>query len=207
MRFNSVTPVFGMRGTGKTLYELGSKYSSSKGDENLNITGKIEIALQSKKKVLIIDTLDHPAYKKIPILLQKDATKFNQGVGRIICYPDDMVKLVSYINKQSNYNNTFIVFEDAGKYTEKTLPRAFKQLIADTKQRNIDIDFLYHAWSDAPNDIFRKGIDFIQIFKTQDSPLTKKNFIRDFDLVWDSYKKVKDNPIRFYSVSLDVRTN
>jgi hypothetical protein len=103
-------------------------------------------------------------------------------------------------------NNTFIVFEDAGKYTEKNLPPEFKRLIMDSKQKNIDILFMYHCFIDTPANIFTKA-DFIQLFKTEDSPRVRKNNLRLFDKVEDTYLRVKKHPSRFYGEYIDTRTN
>lgn len=206
-RFNTVGIVMGKRGTGKTLFVLGSKHSAKAADAKLNILGIMETELKNGFKVLFIDVMDHPSYTKIPILTQANFSKWNKGIVRIIQRPDDVVKLVDLINESPHLNNTFIVFEDPGKYTEKNLPKPFKRLIAETKQRNIDIVFMYHCWMDTPSDIFRKGIDYIQLFKTEDSPKSRKENLRLYDKILAVYDEVKTNPAPFYGKYIDTRTN
>lgn len=206
MRFNLVGLVIGQRGTGKTLFVMGSKYSAKTSDQALNIPGLFDIAQRSGKKVLIIDTLDHPAYRSIPLLQQKDFSKWNSGIVRTYLEPDDIHKLVDKINTSPHMNNTMIIFEDAGKYTEKTLPRPFKRLIIDSKQRNIDIIFMYHCFIDTPSNIFTKS-DFIQLFKTEDSPVVRKNNLRLFEKVLTAYEEVKNHGNNFYGKYIDTRTN
>jgi len=157
-------------------------------------------------KVLIIDTLDHPAYRKIAILEQKNFLKWNQGPVRVFMEPDDIVLFVDMINKSQHMNNTLIVFEDAGKYTGSQIPKPFKRLIIDSKQRNIDIIFMYHCFIDTPTNIFTKS-DFIQLFKTEDSPIVRKNNLRLFDKVLATYEEIKNNPSNFYGKYIDTRTN
>lgn len=206
-RFNQVGLILGMRGTGKSLYMLGSKYSAKAGDEKLNIAGLIDTQLQNKFKVFVVDTLDHPSYRKIGILKAKDIHKFKKGVVRVFMEPEKILQLVNYINSAPNFNNTFIVFEDAGKYTENKLPKPFKRLIADSKQRNIDILFMYHCWADTPQDVFRKGLDYIQLFKTEDSPVVRKNNLRLFDNIMAAHNEVAKNSNRFYGKYIDTSTN
>lgn len=204
-RLNTVGTIIGQRGTGKSLFFLGSRFSSKPADKSLNIPGVIEYPLKNGQKILIIDTLDHPAYRGIPTLKPNQFAAFKRGVARTWLEPDNIVKLVDKINQAPHFNNTTIVFEDAGKYTERTLPRPFRRLIIDSKQRNIDLLFMYHAWVDTPGDIFTKS-DYIQLFKTEDSPEVRKHKIRLFEKVQRAYTEVQKHPSRFYSKFIDTRT-
>ena len=206
MRFNQVGIIIGQRGTGKSLFVLGSKYSAKPDDKKLNIPGILDIYLRKGMKVLIIDTLDHPAYRSIPIIKQDKFKKWNKGIVRTFLEPDDIAGLVNLINTSPHLNNTCIIFEDAGKYTDKSLPKPFKRLIIDSKQRNIDIVFMYHCFIDTPTNIFTKS-DFIQLFKTEDSPEVRKNNIRLFDKVLNAWTDVRKNKSNFYGRFIDTRTN
>lgn len=206
MRFNQVGIIIGQRGTGKSLFVLGSNHSAKAEDKSLKIPGILDIYTRKSMKVLIIDTLDHPAYRSIPIIKQSQFSKWNKGIVRTFLEPDDIKSLVNLINISPHLNNTCIIFEDAGKYTEKVLPKPFKRLIIDSKQRNIDIVFMYHCFIDTPTNIFTKS-DFIQLFKTEDSPLVRKNNIRLFDKVLKAYEDVKQNKNNFYGKFIDTRTN
>lgn len=207
MRFNLVGLIIGQRGTGKSLFVLGSKYTAREQDKNLGIAGVIDTYLVKKKmKVLIIDTLDHPSYRSIEVLKQSDFKKFKTGIKRIYLEPDNVLKLVNYINQSPHMNNTLIVFEDAVKYTGARLDNYFKRLIADSKQRNIDIIFMYHCFIDTPSNIFTKS-DFIQLFKTEDNPYVRKNTLRLFDKILNAYEIVKSNANNFYGKYIDTRTN
>lgn len=206
MRFNQVGIIIGQRGTGKSFFLLGSKWSAKPGDDQLNKQGILEIYEKKNMKVLIVDTLDHPSYRKVPIIDQKNFPKWNSGVVRTIIDPDDAKNLVTYLDNAKNALNSLIVFEDAGKYTEKNLPPAFKRLIINSKQKNIDIIFMYHCFIDTPSNIFTKS-DFIQLFKTEDSPLVRKNNIRLFDKVYNAYEQVNNHPNSFEGRYIDTRTN
>jgi hypothetical protein len=206
-RFNSIIAAIGMRGTGKTLFFLGSKYAVKMEDKKLNIPGVFEIYEKKKMKILIIDTLDHPSYKNIGILSPAQFLKFNSGISRAYMEPEKILQLVNQINKTAHFNNTLLVFEDAGKYTDKILPKVFNRLIIDSKQRNIDIIFIYHSWSHTPNDVFRKGLDAIQLFKTSDAPKVRQNYLPEYDKVYKAFEDVKNNGNNFYSKFIELRTN
>lgn len=206
MRFNLVGSIIGQRGTGKSLFLLGSKYSAKQDDATLKIPSLIDIAIANKMKVLILDTLDHPTYRRIPVLDQKHFNKFKSGVARTWCEPDNMMTLVRLINQSKHLNNTFIVFEDAGKYTGKNLTKPLVRLIADSKQRNIDIAFMFHCWIDTPGDIFTKS-DYIQLFKTEDKPYVRRNKISQYDKIEKIDLEVKAHPNRFYGKYIDTRTS
>lgn len=205
-RFNNVGVIIGGRGTGKTLYVLGSKFTAREEDKKLNIPSVIDLQLRQGFKVLIIDTLDHPSYRKIKILSPAEFLKFKGGVARVYMNPDKVLKLVDEINTNPKMNNTFFIFEDAGKYTEYKLPPTFKRLIADSKQRNIDVLFIYHCWSDTPNDVFKKGCDFIQLFKTTDGPEIRKSYLPEFEMVNSAFLSVKSNSSRFATKFINTST-
>lgn len=206
MRFNKVGAILGQRGTGKSLFILGSKLSAKIEDKDLNLKGLIESYVKSTIiKVLIIDTIDHPLYKKIPVLPQNKFKMWNSGIVRIFLQPELINNLVDLINKSPHMNNTFIIFEDATKYTESKLPKVFKRLIADSKQRNIDIIFLYHSWGQTPLDLFR-NMDFIQLFKTKDSPKMRENSIIDYNEVEQMFNEIKSSDNNFISKFIDTST-
>lgn len=206
MRFNLVGIVIGQRGTGKSLFVTGSKYTSKTEDVKLNIPGLFDTYLNKKNmKVLVVDTLDHPAYRKLPVIKQPDFKKWNAGAVRIFMEPDNIKKLVNLINRSPDLNNSLIIFEDAGKYTGKILPDEFKRLIIDSKQRNIDIIFMYHCFIDTPSNIFTKS-DFIQLFKTEDTPHVRKNNLRLFDKVLKCHSEVNQHESKFFGKFIDTRT-
>jgi hypothetical protein len=206
MRFNKVGAILGQRGTGKSLFILGSKFSAKNEDKNLGIKGLIEAYQKSSiKKILIIDTIDHPLYKNIPILPKDKFKIWNSGIVRIYLQPELINGLVDLINKSTHLNNTFIIFEDATKYTESKLPKVFKRLIADSKQRNIDIIFLYHSWGQTPLDLFR-NMDFIQLFKTKDTPKIRENSIIDYNDVLTIFNEIKESDNNFMSRFIDTST-
>lgn len=195
---NSVGIVIGRRGTGKTVFV--------KGDRALKAPGLIGLFPKKGMKVLIVDTIDHPSYRDIPILKQKEFKTWNSGVKRIFLEADGILSLVDLINRSPHMNNTFIVFEDAVKYLGKNIPKIFTRLLADSKQRNIDILFLYHCFMDTPGDIFTKS-DYLYILKTHDSPKCRENKIGMYSAVYKAHVEVMRNPSQYFGKFVDIRTS
>lgn len=203
-RFNKITGIFGIRGTGKTLYMLGSKLSANQSDKALNKTGILDVYRKLNKKVLIIDTLDHTSYRNIPFLKPSQLNSFNSGIYRIIIKGKDIDKLNKMLCQSKNIWNSVLVYEDAKKLTGDKADDYLIELMGDSKQKNIDIFFMYHNFSECPKDVFRK-LDFIKCFKTKDSPDTRKDIIGgDYIDVMKVYNSVKNNPNRFYSELIDL---
>jgi hypothetical protein len=208
-RFNLVGALLGQRGTGKTLFVLGSKYSAKPEDKKLAVRGLIDIPLSNKMKVLIILTVDHPAYRHIPLLNQKDYFRFKSGIARIIIKPrqaNELFDLIGDEQRSAHMNNTFIICEDAKKYTGKNLSPTLEGLIIDSKQRNIDMIFMYHCFVDTPGDLFTK-MDFVQLFKVEDNPEVRRGKISKFNKFIAAYEEVSRHPSQFHSVFIDTRND
>lgn len=163
-RTNKVCVILGRRNSGKTLYLIGNKI--------YNLVGLLNIYLKKGLKVLIIDTLDHGHYKNVPVMALNKLKYFTTGIARIFLPPDDIPKLAKYINSLPNMWNSLIVFEDAVKHTFKNVSKPLRELLIDSKQKNIDVVLMYHSWMQIPADLYNM-IDFIECFKTNDSPKTR----------------------------------
>lgn len=195
-RFNKIVGIFGRRGTGKTVFTIG--------DKALNIKGLINFYLSKNIKVLIIDTFDHPKYRHIPILPQSKLNTWRIGVYRIIIKAEDIAKLNYVLNQSPAIWNSCLIYEDAKKHTSKTIDKSLVSLLGDSKQKNIDIFFMYHNFGECPVDLFRK-LDYIQCFKTMDSPLCRKAHMSSyFDHAMDVYNRVKNHKSEFYSELIDT---
>jgi hypothetical protein len=159
-RLNLICLILGIRGSGKTTYLL-----------------KLLAAYITRgTKILIIDTIDHPSYRHIPVMDLKKLKDFKSGVYRVWVRAEDMPKLNYLINSLPNMWNTLLVYEDAYKHTGKNVDKSLKQLIGDSKQKNIDIIFMYWSWMQAPGDLYRM-LDVIECFKTKDSPEARKSYM------------------------------
>lgn len=190
-RFNAIGAIFGQRGTGKTDY--------LRGNPQHNLEGLMNIYPKYKNmKVLIIDTFDHPSYSNVPVLKPDEFKKWQSGIYRIFTYAEDIPKLNRFINSSPSIYNTLLVYEDAYKHTSGKVDKSLRQILADSKQKNIDIVFMYHSFAQAPPDIYRL-IDYIELFKTKDSPKCRESFMPGyFDEAMKVYNSVKQNKNTFY---------
>lgn len=204
-RFNKVTAIIGGRGSGKTLFTMGSNYISKAEDQALKLPGLFDLYLGVKKtKVLIIDTFDHPAYRNIPVMPMDKLEQWKSGIFRILIQPDDISKLCRVLNKLDSIWNTAIFFEDAYKHTYKTVSKPLSQLCGDSKQKNIDIFFMYWAYGMAPPDLYRL-LDYIECFKTNDSPQCRKDYMPAyFNKAMAIYNEVTSNKFQFAHKTIDT---
>jgi hypothetical protein len=195
-RQNKINMILGRRGSGKTDYLRGNPKHQLPGFFNLYLNRGI--------KVLIVDTFDHPSYSDVPIIARKDFGKFKKGVARIIINRKDIGKLAEFLNNHDNTYNTLIVFEDAVKHTDTRIDPNLMQLLIDTKQKNIDVIFMYHSWAQAPLDLYRV-VNYIQLFKTKDHPQTRQSAMPDYyDVALKIYNRVKNDPFPFRNLLIDT---
>lgn len=189
VRFNKIVLLLGARGTGKTTFLIG--------DKTKKIPGLLNIYLKKDIKILIVDTDDHPHYRHVPILNKKDFLKFKKGIARIIINPDDINNFCRFLSDSNNQWNTCIVWEDARKHSEKSICKELNRLMANTKQQNIDMFFMYHSFGETPKDIYRK-LDYINLFKTMDTPDERKDVTSSyFKKLNAAHKTIMASPNRF----------
>ncbi len=163
MAFNKIYAIVASRGQGKTPLIRGGKYEQ----------GLAKVFLNKGMSVLILDTLDHPAYRDIPTLHPDNYNLLSEkpGIYRTLANRDDMQEV---IKKLKDVWNTFIVFEDAYKYIGNQLNKDFRTVIADSKQQNNDLAFMFSCWKWVPDDLVRQT-NYYSVFKTADSPEEKKH--------------------------------
>lgn len=186
-RLNKVITLIGTRGTGKTtkMKKVIEAYLKA------NPTGKI----------LVVDTLDHPSYRDIkPITIEQLQRWLPTKGGYFRLYGSNTTEIMECISKF--FFNGLLIFEDASKYIGSRLDDNVKAFILDSKQKNLDIVFMFHSWGFVPNDLFRLT-DAITIFKTQDTPFQKKNFL-PFELIEKPYKQIKDSQDRFINKTVEL---
>lgn len=193
-RTNVVAAIFGKRSTGKTLY--------LKGSDEFKLKGFLKNYLNRGMKVLIVDTLDHPSYRDIPIIKPEQIKEWKKGCYRIIYPRHKMPELCNIISE--DLWNCLVVFEDAHKHQKNKLDDSVMALIGDSKQKNVDILFMYHNWALAPKDLYRY-LDFIEVFKTKDHPICRKDDMPGYyETALTVYEKVKKHPSRFYHLMVDT---
>lgn len=166
---NKIITVIGARGTGKTPFILGGDFEE----------GIANIYLKKRMSTLIIDEIDHPKYRHVPLLLPKDYGKLNSspGIYRTVCSIQHMDNLNHKIANEKLIWNTLIVYEDCPKYVPKVFRRDIElTLLGNSKQQNVDLCFIAWNWSDTPPDLLKKT-NLIAVFKTSDGPEVRENCI------------------------------
>ncbi len=156
--FNRIFTITGDRGTGKTPFIMG-------GDFEEGIAKKY---LRKNMSVLVLDTLDHPKYRSLPTILPKDYKKLSESPGayRTLASPKNMQKVIESLNKVWN---TLIVFEDCYKYMRNSFSDEMRVVVADSKQQNNDLVYMFACWAWVPLDLCRIT-DYYVVFPTSDSP-------------------------------------
>jgi len=190
-RINYITTIVSGRGTGKTTF----------------VKEFIPVYLKQNKKVLIVDTFDHPSYSDVPLIKPTDLKRWKKnaaGVKRIIVNPSSIDEDTECINQ--HVSNCLIVFEDCKKYIGTKLPSAISQLIIDSKQLNNDIFFLYHAWGWISLDILRTS-DFMVVGKTKDSPEMRKQYLGGaYAECLKAYQKVQQHQSNYFRITVNIQS-
>ena len=173
-RINNVSVVIGRRGTGKTTYirQLIEAYRKA----------------LPYQKILVADTLDHPAYRDIASI-DIDLLKRWKGPNVYRIYGSNTDEILQTIN--TSLYNALVVFEDASKYIRRQLSDEVRSFILDSKQKNLDLIFLFHGFSYVPPEMFRV-IDNIVLFRCDD-PSYRKNDIVAFDEVKAAYERIMNS--------------
>lgn len=196
--FNIVNLILGERKTGKTVFTVGEK-------EKQLPAQIIPPYVERGLKVLIVDTLDHPSYQHIPVIRQSQINnRWKKGVYRTFVNFTEMNKLMLHLNAD-NFFNGAIIFEDAYKHQRLKLTPACAALIGDSKQKNVDLHFMYHSWKFVPKDLITY-LDYIEYFKVRTAPGDREeDSLGDrFPEVLECHNRVAANPNRFYHESICV---
>ena len=159
-------------------------------------TGKTTVAKEmldaSKKKHIVVDMQDHPAYRHLPIITLDQIAQRPKFNCRVLTR--EPYKAIAEINE--HIYNMNIVLEDARRYIQAHVPRHIEEFIINHKQHNTDIIMMFHSLRQIPTFVVDLQ-DRIVLFHTKD----KYNYILNkFDEdVADVHKKVNDsaNPYEY----------
>lgn len=187
MRTNKVSIVVGTRGTGKTDY----------------IKNGLVLSIGNRKQ-LIVDTFDSPVWHNLETFLnpsQKNIIVPSMpleklaywSTGRYRIFSSDTDFIMGLITNHA-YNCT-IVFEDATKYIGSKLTKDMRFFVLDSKQKDLDLIFIFHSLGQIPSDLIRVA-DNITLFKTNDRKVPSKI---DFPEIEKAFISVNKNASRFYN--------
>src|SRR5690554_2176671 len=166
-RTNKVILVAGTRGTGKTDFIKNLLASVSK----------------SFVKSLVVDTFDNPPWRDLstwdhperldtfPVIPLDKFPLWKKGIGRI--YSSNTREMMSII--QAHARNTFIVFEDATRYIGSKITDDVNNFVLDSKQKNLDLVFVFHSLTSIPPDLVRIA-DILVLFKTNEGKISDAKY-------------------------------
>lgn len=160
--------VAGTRGTGKTDFLKDLLYVSKQGF----------------RKQLVVDTFDsdvwhnlktfvnpHQVNVPVRVLPVEKFQYWSQGLYRM--FSSDTELMMSEI--QQHATNCQIIFEDATKYVGSVLTKDMKKFVLDSKQKNLDLIFVFHSLASIPPDLVRVA-DTLTLFKTNEGDPSKVKY-------------------------------
>lgn len=168
MRTNKVILIVGNRGTGKTDF----------------VKNLIRSQMQTFPKQLIVDTFDSDVWHNlqtwnhpegfntiVPVIQGKDLGRWRKGIARM--FSADVKLMLAFI--QEKVKNTFLVFEDATKYVGSRLTDDMRKFVLDSKQKNLDIVFIFHSLASIPPELVRVS-DILVLFKTNEGKVSETKY-------------------------------
>lgn len=182
-RLNKLITVVGAKGTGKSVF--------TNNDDPAYDPGLIQRWMKARKgrpdeRVLIIDTVDHPSYRKFQIIEPEHIPAFKKGIKRVIVNKTKFDRLFKILQGQTNI---MVVCEDSTKYirNNEKISDDLNDYMTNIKQFNVDLVFIYHSIGMINLDIARMT-DLLVLFKSPDPPSNGK--FGQLKTVRDAYEKV-----------------
>jgi hypothetical protein len=139
-----------------------------------------------------MDTFDNPGYSLFANI-DTDLLKRWRLPNTYRIFGSDTDSIFATI--QTHFYNGLVVFEDASKYIRRQLSDDVRKFILDSKQKNIDLIFVFHGFSYAPPEMWRI-VDAVTLFKC-DNPAYRKTDIVNFDQVEQAWNEVMCDPNQF----------
>lgn len=182
-RINKVSLIVGGRGQGKTDFTK-------------------DLIFPLKKKRIICDTFDSPPWHNfktfhhperegevIPIVSIDEIKSSDKSAVRIVSSDTDAI----FDAIQKNAWNSVVVIEDATRFISRQVDANVRKFVLDTKQRNLDLIFIFHSLTDLPPDLIRWS-DYLTLFKTNESFTSYLRSKIPNQLIEKAFMKVKSMP-------------
>jgi hypothetical protein len=165
-RPNKITLSVGARGTSKTTAVTGNK--------QFNVPSLAEKYIKKGMSVLILDLMDHPAYRGLVEDLAPGTNflKLKPKIYRVIADAKSMPAVFQILNK--DLWNCYLVCEDAYRYIPEKIPDDLMAILSNSKQKNVESLFMFHSWGMAPKDIFRLPPDDFEVYYSAEHPSVRK---------------------------------
>lgn len=181
-RLNKNLLFVGRRGSGKT-------------------TIAYKLAVTAGKKIIVIDTDDHPFYREkgFKDITVEDLPKWTSGNVRIIT-GDPQAALLALNEHCSNAN---IICEDAAKYIDANVGKKLKRFIIDHRKRNFDVFLMFHFLGDIPP-YLAKQYDSMVLFKTGDNLEVSQNKFANWHLIAERANKIKAHSSSNFNMTIRI---
>lgn len=157
-RINKVSLIVGGRGQGKTDFIKNTIFP-----------------LQTRR--IICDTFDSPVWRNyktfqhpereseiIKMIDLNDVKKSDKGTFRLISSDTEAI----FKQIESDAWNAQVIIEDATRFISRQVDSNVRKFVLDTKQRNLDLIFVFHSLTDVPPDLIRWS-DTLTLFKTNET--------------------------------------
>ena len=167
MASNIVSLVIGSRGVGKTDF----------------LKNKVIMPSPMPKK-LIVDTFDSDIWRnmktfenpqfeaiEIPLMELEQLEFWKKGIYRIANSEPNLV----FTTIDQNLKNALVVFEDSTKYIGSKLTPSTRKFIYDSKQKNLNLTFVFHSLGSVPPELVRAA-DVLTLFKTNEGHPSKTKY-------------------------------
>ncbi|MCX6265863.1 MAG: hypothetical protein NTW16_00695, partial [Bacteroidetes bacterium] len=104
-------------------------------------------------------------------------------------------EMLTAINQ--DLTNCLVIYEDASKYITKNLQPEVRNTVYDSKQKNLDLLFLFHGFAAISPELFRM-VDIYTIFKTDNPDYRRAEMVyyEDIKKAWDEVMKSKNKYIK-----------
>jgi len=193
-RTNIVAAVIGARGTGKTTL--------LKGDPSIKVPGILPQIMRKRpgQKILIVDTFDNPIWRDYSEITAQELPVWQTGPRRM--FNSDVDRSLELVNTYCY--NTIVVFEDATKFIKGKLNPDLEKFIYDTKQRNVDLYFVFHYLAAAPPGLSR-AVDWLILFKTMEKYNNQIAHKWPQPQIEYDMLEIKNNPDKYFNKAIDLR--
>lgn len=171
-RTNKVSLFIGTRGSGKTWFTIKEFIPWY-------------MRRHPSQKVLVLDMVDHPDYQDLPRITPGHLARWS-GAGIYRMFQADTAEMLQGV--KDHFINGLLIVEDASRFLGGVLDDDTKKFVLNSKQRNIDIVFMFHSFSYAPPKLL-EVTDIFEIFRTA-SPAGRKQYLNCYDEVFSKWQEV-----------------
>jgi ABC-type Na+ transport system ATPase subunit NatA len=140
--------------------------------------------LKIKRRILIV-TPDDVEWNSIPFVNDrfKERISSYKGARRMI-FESDTIQLID-----QEFRNGVLIFDDCRAYLDAHTSKELHTIMVRRRQRDIDVIFVAHGFSDVPPKFFNFATFYI-LFKTNENIATRKNRINNYPILAAAQEKV-----------------